>query len=113
MTIIHPHKTLPFINIIFTILAGILVVSSVWLVFLYNRSVNLDHDISGLKAQIKNTETETAELKDRIFTILDTQALSRIAETEGLVKEGNPKYLDVPQATLPEIALSGSGSQKQ
>lgn len=113
MTIIHPHKTSPFINIILALLAGVLVVSSVWLVVLYNRSVNLDHNISSLKAQIKNMETETAELKDRIFTLLDTQALSRIAETEGLVKENSPRYLDVPSATLPVIALSGSGSQKQ
>ena len=113
MTIIHPHKTSPFINIILMILAGILAVSSIWLVVLYNRSVNLDHNISSLKAQIKNMETETAELKDRIFTILDTQALSRIAETEGLVKERSPNYLNVPPVALPVIALYGSHSQKQ
>lgn len=113
MTIIHPHKTLPFVHIFLMILAGVLVILSVWLVVLYNQSVNLDHNISSLKTQIKNTETETAELKDRIFTLLDTQTLSRIAETEGLIKEDNPKYLNVPPVAIPAIALSGSGSPKK
>ncbi len=113
MTIIHPHKTLPFINIILTVLAGVLVVFSVWLVILYNRSVNLDHNISSFKAQIKNTETQTAELKDRIFTLFDAQALSHIAETGGLVKENSPRYLEVPSQVLSVVALSGSGPKKQ
>lgn len=113
MTIIQPNKTGSYTNIVLAILAGVLTVFSVWLVVLYNRSVNLNHNISDLKAQIKNTETETAELKDRIFTILDTQALSRIAETEGLVKENSPRYLEVPSKDLSVVALSGSGSPKQ
>ncbi|GEM_PF-442229 len=113
MTIIQPRKTSSYINTVLAILAAAFLIASVWLVILYNRAVNLSHNVIELKAEMKKTETGTADLNDKMFALMDSRALSEFAAASGLLKENNPEYLQANSAPLPSIALSGFRQPQQ
>jgi hypothetical protein len=57
--------------------------------------VNARHGTSDLKGEYQNIQTESAELKDKIFSLLDTENLENFAQGRALVQEKNPQYLEV------------------
>ena len=113
MTFIQPNKTSPFINKILTMLIVALILASFLLVILYNRVVNLSHGITELDLEIKKTQTDMAELKDKIFHAFNTAIQGEIAKNRELVKENNPQYLETrPHAAVPrELVISQSTQQ--
>jgi cell division protein FtsB len=101
MTLIQPIRTNAWLNLILAAFLCLLVVSAVWLVSLYNRSVNVRHATAEMKEEVQRLQTENAELKGRILGILDGQKFEELAAARALVKERDPKYLETnPQWSL-------------
>jgi cell division protein FtsL len=105
MTIIQPAKSNTFLNIIIAILIAALLSGSLWLVALYNRLVNLNHNISELNTELNKLQTANAEVKKAIFAIFDSQNLEKLAEEKQLVKDRNPEYLTITEGSA--VAKAG------
>lgn len=82
-------------TILFVVLGLPLIFTVIILVMFYNQTVNLKHSITDLKTDIQQTATETASLKDQVFSIFDMQKVGDLAKSQGLVKEVHPNYLEV------------------
>ncbi len=101
MTIIQPHIAHHFNRVIaFLIIA--LLGEALMLVMFYNHFVNLQHAITSGHEALRTAQMENAELKDAIFTLLDTQHLRSLAESKGFIEERHPHYLE-PQ---PQVSLA-------
>ncbi len=72
-----------------------LVLGVVWLIILYNQIVNLNHEVSVMRSDIKNIEASTAELKEKTFAFFNTSALESLKSDRGLVEERKPEYFDL------------------
>lgn len=95
MTIIQPKNKKTFWNkVLAGLVAGVILVAFS-LVLLYARFVNLNHSIAEARRALEKIQTENAELKDRIFALLDQGRLESLAAERGLIKEKNPQYLRV------------------
>jgi cell division protein FtsB len=95
MTIIQPPRANIFLNVIIAILITALFSGSFWLVTLYNRLVNLNHNILELTVELNKLQAANAEVKKEIFAILDSQNLERLAGEKRLVKDLSPEYLTI------------------
>ena len=95
MTIIQSQKDNTIFRLTLTLIVGAIVVSGGMLVFLYNRSVNLQHAMSDMTSEIKKLQTQSAELQDNTFAIFSTARVEAFAAEHGLVKDKNPQYLNV------------------
>lgn len=96
MTFIKPNKN----NALFRFLLALIVVGLVggtfWLITLYNRTVNLDHEIATAKAQLDSIGAENAAINNRIVTILgNSDQLAAVATSDGLVVDAKPQYMNV------------------
>ena len=76
-------------------LLGSVILSGMLLVFLYNRTVNLQHAVSSAEKDIKTMQTESAELQDRIYAVFASAHVEAFAAEHGLVKDKTPQYLTV------------------
>ena len=72
-----------------------LVLGVIWLIILYNQIVNLDHEVSAMKNEVKKVEASTAELKEQVFAFFDTSDLESLKSERGLVEERKPEYFDL------------------
>ena len=95
MTIIQPHRhsnTTRF----FVFLLAVFIVGAILFIFEYNAFVGARFAESTLKNDIANLETETADLKSRLYgSLLDPRSLQEAAAGSGLVLEKRPTYLTV------------------
>lgn len=100
MTIIQPGNNKTFLNkILVAMIFGAILVSFM-LVALYTRFVNLNHGIAETKKAIEESQTANAELKDKVFALLDRGRLESLAAERNLVEEKNPQYLQAPDESL-------------
>ena len=67
------------------------------LIVVYNQTVSLRHGVATAKDDMKQISAQNAELKDAVFTMLSTAHLEDIAQGRNLVKEQQPRYLEVEQ----------------
>ena len=77
------------------ILAGLVaacVLGVFGMVWLYNATVNLGHNISAAKAQIDSVGAESTALNNRIIQSLSAAGLSTAVANGGLVADNNPEY---------------------
>ncbi|OGZ52624.1 MAG: hypothetical protein A3B25_00300 [Candidatus Ryanbacteria bacterium RIFCSPLOWO2_01_FULL_48_26] len=70
------------------------VLSSVWLVVLYNKGVNLDHELSSMKSEFSDIQAQNLAIKSKIFDLINSPDPSSIGD---LVQEKNPEYVEVRQ----------------
>ena len=101
MTLLQPSSSHPFLNKVIFLLVCALMAQALWLVMLYNHVVNVAHAITQVKSDMRTLQTESAELKDTIFALFDSEHLQAFAESRALVQERNPRYLPL-QAQAPE-----------
>jgi len=98
MTIIQPNKTNRLTNVVFTMsLLALLGVAS-WSIVLYNRTVNMTHDISGKDREYQALLAKNAELKNALYAITDAKNLRHVAEASGLVPVAHPEYIEEDRA---------------
>jgi cell division protein FtsL len=95
MTIIQPYKKLSLVNILLIIFSGILVLSAITLVIVYNYVVNFEHRVEIQRSEIKKVETDVSEIKENLFNLLSSENLKKLAEQNGLVEEKSPEYLEL------------------
>ena len=80
---------------ILTILVVFLVLGGVSLVVLYNRIVNFNHNLGEAKAELSDLQSQNADIKDRLFTLLDLDGNSAVFGGHGLIEDKNPQYLEI------------------
>ncbi len=93
MTIIRPGRQNVLLNRLLLILVALIIVSALYLVWLYVRLVNVNHGLTTARADLVRVETQSAELKEKIFGLLSGDKLQALAQAEGLVQDKEPQYL--------------------
>ncbi len=95
MTIIEPQKNKRRINVFFmssiSMSLGAVLVS----VFTYNSTINLARSSHDAELKHKSALTANAELKNKLYSLLDAKNLRKLAELEGLKRVSNPEYFEV------------------
>ncbi len=81
----------------------ILIFGASYLIFLYNRSVNMEHSLSAAQGELRKLQTARAEIQDKIFGLSSDANLQKLSEERNLVKDKNPHYLEVTQPVLAGI----------
>lgn len=104
MTIIRPKRTTASLSLVIGLLVGALFVSSIFLVVLYNRLVNLNHAITRVSAEFKDIQLNIAELHDKTFSLFNKEYLEEFARGRGLVEDRTPQYLPIG-ADAAEVTL--------
>jgi len=92
-TIISPNKKKKIIRYIVPFLAFIMASASIS-VIVYSGTVDLRHELEEGEAYIQELNVKNAELKDILYSLLDTEHLEKVADTTGLVLENHPFYLE-------------------
>ena len=64
-------------------------------VFIYNSTINLVRASHDVELTHKTVLTFNAELKNKLYSLLDAKNLRALAEVEGLKKISNPEYFEV------------------
>jgi hypothetical protein len=95
MTYIQPNKNHSTLNILLIFLGIGFFLGAVWLVILYNNSVNFSHGLSEMKSEFQEVQTVNVELKEKIFSVLDSLNSKSIAASHNLVQEKKPQYLEI------------------
>jgi len=92
MTFIQPNKNRSVLNKILLLLGIFTVLSSIWLVMLYNKLVNLNHGLSEIKSEFSEIQESNLAVKTRIFDLINSSDPSSVGD---LVQEKNPEYLEL------------------
>ncbi|MEK9180056.1 MAG: hypothetical protein AAB897_01425 [Patescibacteria group bacterium] len=70
------------------------VFAALWLVILYNSTVDLEHGIVSMRGDIKSLQAENAELKEGIYALFDAANFKKNVGSD-LVQDKNPEYMEV------------------
>ena len=95
MTYIRPNKDHSTLNVVLLFLGIGFFLGAVWLVVLYNNSVNFSHGLSEMKAEFQEVQAANVELREHIFSVLDTLNSKDLAAQHNLVQEKKPQYLEL------------------
>ncbi len=100
MTIIEPNKNRTHLNFILIALMGMIGLSILSGIYLYNQTVDLRHTIKNEAAMIQKTQEGMVDLRNRLYAVLDLKNLLNIAQSGGLVNDARPSYLEVTQGPV-------------
>lgn len=95
MTFIQPHKPTNTLTVVLFALAGLAVAGIFTLVAVYNNVVNTTHNIADLKAKLDQIGAENTQLQNQIVAQLGSDAIARVAASQGLVEDKAPHYIPV------------------
>lgn len=109
MTIIQPHQK-SFLNVLLIITCLMAVFAASSLIFLYNRWIDADHNISRLTAEIQKIQAQGAELQDKIFAFSSSENLNGFLKTNQLFKDQQPRYLEVRVGGVNNLPLAAGNS---
>jgi len=98
MTVIEFGKRDYKINTLITVLFITLIISAVCGIALYNYLISLRHDVAKSEDLMAKLQVETAELKNKLYNVIDGASNSSFIQSTGLIIEKNPQY--VTPATL-------------
>ncbi len=105
MTFFQPEQK-SLINYAIAVLAAMCLLASLWIILSYNRSVNLEHEISAAGVKIRELQTGKAQLQDKIFALLGDVNLQEFSKNRNLVEERNLQYMKTAGQTKGELAVS-------
>lgn len=105
MTFFKPERK-SLLNYAIMALVALCLIASLWIVLSYNRSVNLEHGISAAEANIRELQTEKAQLQDKMFTLLSDVNLKEFSKNRNLVEEKNTQYMKTAAQSGAELAVS-------
>ena len=74
-----------------------LIAGALWLVVLYNLSVDLEYKLKEAKAEFQKIEAQNAEFQDKIFAVFKSENLENFAKDKGLIKDQEPEYFRLTQ----------------
>ncbi len=92
MTFIHPDRQNIILNVLLFGLIGLVTVSVIWLILLYNKTVSLTHGAEAMRASAGQIESSNSELKGQIFALFDPDKVATFAAAHGLVASAHPDY---------------------
>ena len=92
MTVFAPYRK-TYAGIYIGLLTGLFLSSAMGWLILYNQSVDLRHDMADLKKTLGEGKVVNAELKGELYTLLNPEDVSRVAEMQGLVKASHPQFV--------------------
>jgi len=95
MTLIQPNKNKSFLNKVIFLLLGLTLIFTVLFIINYNAKINLEKKIERANRELKDTQVQTAELKDGILNLFSTNNLKEFAAARNLVQDRNPAYLEI------------------
>ncbi len=95
MTILKPERTTSQIIYIISGLIGVFALTAIGLITMYAKTVTLEHDIAETQDAIQKLESDTAQVRDKTFAILDATNFETIAAERMLVKDRNPRYVTI------------------
>ena len=105
MTLIQPNKhSKSFFAGMILLLLIPLVLGVVWLVILYNKTVDARHTAAELNAKAQALQAQNAQLQNATFALFTTGALDQFAAAHDLVIDKSPQY--VPAARPVAVARS-------
>jgi len=71
------------------------VAAAVWGIFLYNRLVDMRHEVKRQEENIRRAEVTNAELKNNLYNILDAKNLEPLINKQSLIFDKNPEYAKI------------------
>ncbi|PIR87143.1 MAG: hypothetical protein COU11_01865 [Candidatus Harrisonbacteria bacterium CG10_big_fil_rev_8_21_14_0_10_49_15] len=77
------------------VLIGAIIVSLLAAILLYNQMIKTRDLARGAVDQTEQLRLENAELKNQLYTVLDSQNLLAVADRLGLVKDADPRYMSL------------------
>lgn len=92
MTISHSSPIRYFSSAIKYLVIAI-IMCALALIFLYNRMVTARAVVKETSKKLELLTTENAKLKNELFTLIDTRALTMNVQRLGYIKDSNPTYL--------------------
>jgi len=95
MTLVQSKERKTFLHLLTVILFAFLFLEAASLVMLYNRVLNMHSVRDEIKLQIQSLETQSSELKDKIFKLTTSGNLKEIAVNMNLVEEKHPEYFEI------------------
>ena len=96
MTIIHPHKKKFFLQFLVTLFCMIAVCGGVYVVQ-YSALANVRHEITVMKNNLAEVHVTNAELKNKLYTMIDPVALESLVPRFALTLDMRPEYLNLAQ----------------
>lgn len=93
MTIIEPQKNKYYANE-FLYIGILLLASAMFCIYLYNLNVNLKYQLSLQEKASQQLEVMNADLRNKLYGILDFNNLSALIQKENLISDKNPDYLE-------------------
>ncbi len=95
MTIINAQKNKSLIYFLLTLFT-LIIAGGLFYIYQYNllaeRKINLDN----LKSEIEVVKVQNAELKNKLFQLIDPTKVDSLASRFGLVIDKSPNYLKSP-----------------
>ena len=64
------------------------------LIVFYNQTVDARHVAAAEKEEFNRLQTESAEIKEKMFVLLDNHNLETVAQGRQLVKDDRPRYFE-------------------
>ncbi|MFB6212822.1 MAG: FtsL-like putative cell division protein [Candidatus Magasanikbacteria bacterium] len=96
MTIKSPNKKQG--NSFFVLsLLSLLILGGLLYIYQYNSLANLRYKLKETKNKITKLKSHNAQLKQKLYKLTGPSKLEKAAQSAGLVKESNPKYLELSQ----------------
>ncbi len=92
MTFIQPNKNKRANTLILVALFLLLAAGSLYLIVLYNKSVNFEHGTAAAKQKLSTIEAQTTDIKNNLFTLLNASKAESVASGK-LVEERSPEYV--------------------
>lgn len=76
----------------------------VFVISLYNTTVDADHKIISYRTELEQIEAHKAELGDRLITLFARNNIETFVREHGLREDRNPRYILVQKNTTWEVA---------
>jgi len=100
MTIIEPNKNKSKNKLFIVLISAVIFIGSFFSIRIYNVNVDLRHTLTREEKKLDELEVVNAELKNRLYGILDNNNLRVRADELGLILEKNPLYLETDEQVV-------------
>lgn len=78
------------------LLLCVVVISAIINIWLYNAVASVRQDNAKFTTDIAHADVENAELKNKLYLLIEEQSHESFLESRGLVVEKNPHYTTMP-----------------
>ncbi len=94
MTIFTPHQSKIRINAKLFLWVTALLTIVLTSVYIYNQNVAFRHSLSILESELQELQVANADVKNKLYNLLDSKNLHGLIEKLSLIKETQPRYLE-------------------